>query len=570
LNTIPALEYAPASGRAPANGLLFKPSRRSLLLLFIAALGAIWLARRHAPWHVIAEVPNATILGRGTYFTPGNGLLAGSVKTGLVRADLGTGRITHTFAPIVVGRSFQAIPLKGGSQVAVITDASVASVYDTLTGVAVGQIPNLSGRTAASISDDDTRMITRSVGNVQVWDLTSKLPADQWEPLGTLDTYAATFVCDGTRILYASKDYHVHTLVDAADLRPIATFAHPPDQVLASAHYTGDPGHQMTIQAPSFPTLTTPTEFELRSTRDGALLDAYRHPGRAWVAWSSDRSIRLVGVPTPGRWRETLLLNFVDVGSGRTLKRHAVDADSVHALLIDSRRYLLSRFDGPKRHYDMFDITHRQPIARLELPAGSGNCNFSMSPDGRSLLVTESGRDTSLLLHPTGLDCPESPLGVLAFPQTWLLILSLCGAALSLLADAGRARCTGTPMPPRLLVSVLFAVALILTLRFTIEACRGELLYSPAPVLLVCAIGLATGSRLWRFGTLVGLSAALPVYLHYFWQIRRAGLGAVVGWSLFDRTYDLPQAVLFAVLLVGVGGVVAAIVLLARPRAATW
>src|SRR5436190_20939870 len=54
------LEYASAAtAREPWGPLLFRPSRRSVLLLLLAGLTAWWLAARHHPWTLAAWVPYA-------------------------------------------------------------------------------------------------------------------------------------------------------------------------------------------------------------------------------------------------------------------------------------------------------------------------------------------------------------------------------------------------------------------------------------------------------------------------------------------------------------------------------
>src|SRR3712207_7846809 len=51
--------------------------------------------------------------------------------------------------------------------------------------------------------------------------------------------------------------------------------------------------------------------------------------------------------------------------------------------------------------------------------------------------------------------------------------------------------------------------------------------------------------RSWRLITLLGLCATLPLYFHHLNVMRNGGLTTTAAWHLFDRTYDLPQSLLF-------------------------
>jgi hypothetical protein len=212
----------------------------------------------------------------------------------------------------------------------------------------------------------------------------------------------------------------------------------------------------------------------------------------------------------------------------------------------------------------VYDTTHAQPLAYLDpLPTVRYTDVLTVAPDGRAILVrgklgTGNGY---VLFRPTGRDCPESPLGVLAFPHTWLLALGLTAATLSLRRDARRRAAHGTEILTPFLVLPLLIVAVVLTLHFAIEACLGHIVQTPAPLLLLGAVGLATGSRLWRLLALALLIATVA------WCARglmRFPATPVNTYGLFDRTYDLPQRLRFVSMLLATSAALAGVGLLAR------
>ncbi|SRR5258706_15413059 len=56
------LEYANPRGLKSRWGpILFRPSRRSILLILLTLASAAWLALRHEPWRLLCEIPAGVI-----------------------------------------------------------------------------------------------------------------------------------------------------------------------------------------------------------------------------------------------------------------------------------------------------------------------------------------------------------------------------------------------------------------------------------------------------------------------------------------------------------------------------
>ncbi len=140
----------------------------------------------------------------------------------------------------------------------------------------------------------------------------------------------------------------------------------------------------------------------------------------------------------------------------------------------------------------------------------------------------------------------------------------------SLLHDARGARLASVVRPPSRLVSLpLIAVTLSLTIHALFTTCLGRLTLTPAPLLLLAAIGLATHSRGWRLITLFLLAVNLPLCLYLLRRIHQTGLGSSTRYPLLDRFHDIPNILPFSALAAAAVLIILALPPLARPRAAT-
>ena len=127
-----------------------------------------------------------------------------------------------------------------------------------------------------------------------------------------------------------------------------------------------------------------------------------------------------------------------------------------------TRKYLTDSFGPGTSEIPLYDLHHTQPLALLDVAPGPrfSDAGIVIAPDGRSILIRQryGNSDVYHLHQPTGPDCPESTLGLLAFPHVWLLIALLTAATLSLLRDARRSNPLAPP-PPRLILWPLTAVS---------------------------------------------------------------------------------------------------------------
>jgi hypothetical protein len=110
-------------------------------------------------------------------------------------------------------------------------------------------------------------------------------------------------------------------------------------------------------------------------------------------------------------------------------------------------------------------------------------CSPAISPDGQAIATAadDAGR-TLALYHRAGWDCPESHLGALVFPQTWLTAALLPALCWSLSHDARRShRTTATGAPSPLVRIGLIVIALPFNDPFRSEHGLGNLPSHPRP-----------------------------------------------------------------------------------------
>jgi hypothetical protein len=217
----------------------------------------------------------------------------------------------------------------------------------------------------------------------------------------------------------------------------------------------------------------------------------------------------------------------------------------------------------------IIDAAHEQPLAILATPLGASIVPAPViAPNGHTILTGADPLGRSLaIFRPTGRDCPESHLGALVFPQTWLTIVLFAALCVSLTRDARRARPASVHRPPSSFVATgLLLIAIVLTFHFLLTAALGRWTLTPAPLLLVAAIGLATHSRAWRAITLWLLAGMLPLSLLLAYRLYRSGVWSASVWPVLDRYYSIPHLAPFVALCAAGVLLPIGIFFLSRPR----
>jgi hypothetical protein len=264
----------------------------------------------------------------------------------------------------------------------------------------------------------------------------------------------------------------------------------------------------------------------------------------------------------PSSYRSSIIDLRVPSGSTATGGRLGLGAFIHYAAAFpDGRRMLVA--DSAHAHGGIYDADSARPLARVTDLVGAVR-RADVSPDGRRVAVTDN--DHVHLYRKVGFECRESHFGVLGMPHVWLLGVLVVAGAFSLRTDARRSPSAAFVSPS---VAVLAGVMLVLALPRTFHAVlagvTGEWLMTPAPLLLLCAIGLSTGGRFWRLATLVVLACVLPLDAYCTFDLRRAGFGTPYRLEVIDRTFEIPRLMVFAMMAVFTGLIAPALVLLVRP-----
>jgi hypothetical protein len=311
------LEYAPAAARAPAGGLLFKPSLRSLLLLALTALAILWLARRHTPWRFVAEIHANHRYADHPFISPDNRLFACDTQDGVRWIDLTTGRPAAVFPTFVRGAHY--FPTSDGQRIIVHTPTSpTIDFHDANTGALLAQRPNPNtlGYTGSLFSADGTRLFTRALpprvtrpadrsvrttrptiapvgagpNALVVWDLAPTAPSAQSKTVSRIDATRIRMIGRGTRLLMPDE-FGALSVLDANDLHTIFARGDMDGWRIPRLDPTLD--HLPLIKPPGVGYNTI--SYALHSLTDGALLDSGTITApRSDISWSPDASVRAV------------------------------------------------------------------------------------------------------------------------------------------------------------------------------------------------------------------------------------------------------------------------------------
>ncbi|HYE17334.1 MAG TPA: hypothetical protein VEA69_02760 [Tepidisphaeraceae bacterium] len=534
------LSYAspdPRKPRVPWGPGWFAPSRRAVLLLCLAAAFWAWLWWRHAAWERVMEIPQGHAVGpyrfNATYETPfftADGLIVTrdqrrgvEVWDPATRKRLGTARHADWRAC----RFYE-----GGTRYAIVRGDPQAGHYETRTGRRVGSLrtgvhdsflpPAADGplEDQAGFSPDGRRMVCMTFPPADdggrsarrrpaLWDVGDPAHSSPrlvaW--LAPSAYRVAAFSRNSRWLALAADDGAIH-VIDATDGATRSRVPWPwfdgrgwfevcfsdDGRRIAVLHTTGDGRVRTRVHA----------------VDGGALLfDVTRTAERCWLSADFGRLYAL----SSSSW--TGLLDVTDVGSGALLASR-VGRWGAPSFFPDGARFV-SRGDrsGPV----IFDARTLEPLH--ELPAEPGPGHLAISADGRwmagdAMWPAAGGGEAALVVYRrTGWDCPESMWAELALPHLYGLVATFFATVGVLHRDARRRAArtvrAATTFVPRVdrafarfvLVGVgaivsggwLVHVALTHAFGWTAES----VLLSTGPVLLITGLGVATGSRAWRW-----------------------------------------------------------------------
>jgi hypothetical protein len=570
------LEYAsPRDGyNEPWRPLFFKFSRPSVALLLILAAAVTWLALRHDPWRLTATIP--CDLNAGNPFTADNQLLVLDTQRGVNLYDPTTGRHIRQVLPTLDSANFRYTIINGGGSQIIglpLLPTGRVTLLDVATGrtVVSMEAPRTAAVTLWLPSPDGTRLITPGYRRFDpiglesdttswlLWEISAARGDRRPTPLRTLpNAGSCAFSSDGSRILMKDTA-DTWILLDARTGDIIKRGGSPPG-VLRGCAFNG--AHLFyTFHQPWAPQ-TPMNRVEIYEAHTGQYVRAFDLPFTTLLAELSDDGDYFLC--TDPLFRGNLPgnhLHVVHTPTGRIVSSGNQIDDLQPLFLPGSSRYLATnRRDGL---WAVFGLASPHPLAIL--PHAKHTTRASFSPDAQTI-ARHDGRDLHLY-RPAGPDCPESTLGLLAFPATWLITLALFAAVASLAADARRARTSAaTRIPPPLLTTGLLILASLFTLQFALTAALGRFPSNPAPLLLLAAIGLTTHSRFWRVVTLWLLAATFPFTLYLLGQIYRAGVNRSSTWHVFDRYHEVPHLPPFIALALLSVLCALGILLLARAR----
>ena len=581
----PPLDYAsPRHDRPRWGPILFRPSRRTLLLALLTAATALWLSRRHEPWHHVAIPANAEFAR--IVFTPSGKLLVLDHHTARV-FDPRTGHLFHALgerSPATAAHAPDILSIRGGREVVKVHGDHVV-LYDTDTGAVLGTYdrPMIAGARprvwfasaptgrklfleAERVSkpyDPDEKGDPESLQAVRLytWDLNAPsaapVPAHPFPGSPhtqiTWDATALAFDDRGGR--RAPQDPAVR-LFDAVTGKPIPLDPPPPNAGFFGA-FSADSNWMVLTD-------TAMLDFWIYSVRTGKRLSVIPRPAKVathtLVEPSPDGRYVAHGRHPWGWTDPSLDLYDPSAPAAPIASRTILGSNLVRPRFSPDGTRLFARADGYGQSA-LYDLPRLRRVARLPGPMGLYDATFS--PNG--LHLASRGTDGRLhVYNKVGLECRESPLGLLGMPHAWLFLVLLPLAALSLQADAQRRTASALPSAPSLLPALLLLAALPRTAQAALSACLGHILLTPAPLLLLCAIGLATRSRFWRTATMITLAATAAVELHCLLHLRRAGLTSTTTLPILDRSIDVPNVLLTPSLLLASLAALAALVLIAR------
>jgi hypothetical protein len=579
------LEYASAPlSRERWGPVVFRFSRVSLLLLALTALGAVWLGLRHEPWRQVGVIGDQ---GGGLAFTRDNRILAFGPSHGANLYDPATATVVRNVLPSVDLNTYRYFALAGGARILALPYTQrMALLYDTGSGRVVERLANPDGLGSrlVAIAPDGPRLVTHWVGGKRPgssehylgWSLTGgdgdRAPAQLQNEMRFGDMEFST---DGKRLIQFGRSGYSGApqgfeLFDGVTFNLIKRRVAPGGGSMLAVGFAdaerlwavrvepANNGGNPRVVLETWSSATGEMIGEVAIGLNGVPIQ-YLWDG---VVVSDD--LRWVAVPHPGPVGEPIL-DLFDARTGLRVRRQAYRYTQPIKFFPHSDRLLVTTLK--ENDLAVIDVHHAQPLAILR---GQGRGMFAPDPrissDGQTILTPADPIGERITVdRQTGWDCPPSPLGALAFWATWLTTGAFAALMASVWRDARRARREQGRYRVHAVISVgLTVVGSVMTLHLLLTACLGGWIWTPAPLLLVCGVGLATRSRFWRLSTLVLLASLVPLEANLGHQLQRRGLDFSSTWTLLDRAYDVPNMAPYVAIAVAAGLTIVALPLLAR------
>jgi hypothetical protein len=549
------IDYASAGVlREPWGPVGFKWSVRSMILVALVLAAGVWLRLRHLPYTAVTVLPVAPFF---MGFHDDGHLVTADPQAGVRVWDVWTGKVVEN--PVlgtgVYGdpRVYWANPRYFWDEKALLVVKKGGSIQQVRPG-REPMIRKLPGSRLALTIQDASASAARLVGSENGHPI-DILSTEELET-GTVNG-PVRFQATGAAQVSLSRDGGTRLFLDNGDVRDFSTMelvtSFPRVSLPVCAHEKYDV--TLSVDHPSW-------RVYLRDYATGAVWHSVQvhFNTNHYVSFrlSPDGQTLAVASGTDGiRPGQTRLYDMPSERMGGYYERDWGDIQ----FLANSKDFLC--FDPPSAAYALFRVGSAQPLARLPNLESSGECPPVVSPNGRWMACGgPQVRLGTTILKRTGWDCLPSPVGMLVFPQTWLLALAVVGAAWSLRRDARRVAVANAGgrssrylrWGGRLISGSVFVVLVMLTVQALLVVGLGRRpLMTAAPVLLIGWIGLGTGSRFWRVAAMVICAGALAWCLWCFLGEWRLGFG----WSgserveLLDRVTMWPRWIGMSGLAVG-------------------
>jgi hypothetical protein len=553
----------------------------SLVLLALTTLGALWLGLRHEPWRRVGVIEDQS---GGLLFTRDNRVLAFSPVHGANLYDPGTATIVRNVLPRVDLNTYRYFMLAGGERILALPYTErMALLYDTASGRVVERLANPDGLGSrlVAIAPDGPRLVTNWPGGKQPgssehylgWSLSGAVAGIEPVQLQNEMRFGdMAFSSDGKRVLQFGQSGYSGVpqgfeLFDGVTFKLIKRQVAPAGGSMRAVGFAeADKMWAVRVgSATAYPWLV----LETRSSVTGEIIREVTLalngvPIQDFGDGVVSDDLRWVAVPHPGPMGEPML-DLFDARTGLRVRRQTYRYTQPIKFFPHSDRLLVGTLKGAD--LAVIDVHHEQPLAILR---GQGRGMFAPEPrissDGQTILTPADPIGERITVdRQTGWDCPPSPLGALAFWATWLTTGAFAALMASVWRDARRARREQGRYRVHAVISVgLTVVGSVMTLHLLLTACLGGWIWTPAPLLLVCGVGLATRSRFWRLSTLVLLASLVPLEANLGHQLQRRGLDFSSTWTLLDRAYDVPNMAPYVAIAVAAGLTIVALPLLAR------